>query len=254
MSIPLIGIPANVRNVGTFDYHGVAKQFVAPLIDYLGFQPVIIPDLPTSHDNAPLLDILDGVLLTGSVSNIHPSIYDAEVEGDQSFDEKRDALSLPLIRACVARGIPLFGICRGMQEINVAFGGSLIQALHMHPKYIEHRGWVKYQTPADMRAHHAHSVTVTPGGLLHKITKAEGFMVNSLHAQGIDKLGDGITIEAVAEDNSVEAISVASAATFTLGTLWHPEWLYDTTPASVAIFDAFGAAVWQRHKARPRVA
>lgn len=250
MTVPLIGIPANMRNVGTFDYHGVAKQFIAPLIDFLGFQPVIIPDLPTSHDNAPLLKMLDGVLLTGSVSNIHPSIYAAEVEGEQSFDNKRDALSLPLIRACVARGIPLLGICRGMQEINVAFGGTLIQALHNQPGHIEHRGWVKYKTPDEMRAHQAHRVTVTAGGLLHRVTGLDGFGVNSLHEQGLGKLGAGITVEAVAEDNSVEAISVADARAFVLGTLWHPEWLYESTPASQAIFRAFGTAATARNAAR----
>lgn len=253
MSTPIIGIPANVRNIKpkteSHVYHGVAQSFMAPLLDHLGFQPMIIPASSTPYDNNRLLDILDGVLLTGADYNIHPSRYGAEVEGEQQFDPARDAVTLPLIRACASRGIPLLGICRGMQEINVAFGGTLVQSLHNKGGYIEHRGWKKFESEADMRRHQAHDVAVVKGGMLHQATKLDHFMVNSLHEQGLGKLGEGVIAEAHADDKSVEAISVPTAKAFMLGVLWHPEWYYADTPASLGIFDAFGAAARARHGA-----
>jgi len=243
--IPLIAIPANVRPPAPelpLTYHGVAENFLRPLYEYLGFQPLIVPATPT-RDFSHLLDMCDGVLLTGAVSNIAPEHYGAENEDpDQRFDPARDALTLPFIRAVVDAGIPLLGICRGMQELNVAFGGSLVQRLHMLPNVIEHRGWVKFQTPEERRAHIAHGMKVEAGGLLERILPAMEFMVNSLHGQGVGRVGKGLRIEAKAPDDTVEAISVEGAA-FALGVLWHPEWNYDDNPTSLAIFDNFGKAV-----------
>lgn len=250
MSVPLIGVPANVRRFEPFEYHGVAASFLAPLIDYLGFQPIVIPALATPHMNEDLLNVLDGVLLVGAVSNVHPSNYGHEPEDESPRDHQRDATTLPLVKTVVAKGLPLLGICRGMQEINVAYGGTLMQALHTKPGYLEHRGWVKH-TDRDARiAHDAHAVKTAAGGLLHRLTGDDDFMVNSLHEQGIGSLGAGVVAEAVAPDGTVEAITIADATTFALGVLWHPEIHYRTTPASMAIFNAFGDAAKKRRAAR----
>lgn len=256
MPVPLIAIPANVRPFGSvepFIYQGIGENFMRPLIEMLGFQPVILPTMgqPLAHDR--LLSQFDGVLLTGAIANIHPSVYGQEVQGEQEFDPQRDAVTLPLVRKAVALGLPLLGICRGMQEINVAHGGSMVQQLHEHGgKYLEHRHWKVGKTPEEMRSHTAHSVAIQPGGLLAGLLGANDIMVNSLHGQGVVPagVGTGLHIEAIAPDGTVEAVSVKDAKSFALGTLWHPEWFFDTTPASQAIFKAYGAAVIERHKQR----
>lgn len=257
MPTPLIAIPANVRPFGhvePFIYQGIGENFMRPLIELLGFQPVILPTMGQPLAHTRLLDQFDGVLLTGGIANIHPSNYGQEVQGEgQEFDPQRDAVTLPLVRKAVEIGLPLLGICRGMQEINVAHGGSMIQQLHAHPgKYIEHRGWKLGKTPEEMRSHTAHPVAIQPGGILADILKADSITVNSLHEQGVapDGVGHGLHVEAVAPDGTIEAISVARAKSFALGTLWHPEWFFDITPASQKIFGAFGAAVRQRHSMR----
>lgn len=250
MTLPLIGIPANVRRFEPFEYHGIAASFMAPIVDYLGFQPIIIPAIAAPHENPALLDVLDGVLLTGAVANIHPAHYGDQPEDEQPLDPQRDAVSLPLVKAVVAAGLPLLGICRGMQEINVAFGGTLVQALHTKEGYLEHRGWVQHAEREARISHTAHSVKTTPSGLLRRLTGADEFMVNSLHEQGIGTLGTGVVAEAFAPDNTIEALTVPAAPAFTLGVLWHPEIHYRTTPASLAIFDAYGAAVRARFLAK----
>lgn len=256
MSVPLIGIPTNYITFNShfsYTYHGVNESMLTPLVDLLGFQPVILPPFGEPLAHSRLIGQLDGILLTAANPNIHPSQYGQEVEGThQKFDPKRDALTLPLVRHAVSQAIPLLGICRGMQEINVAYGGSMIQCLHTRDaKYAEHRGWVLSRDADVIHKHDAHGIKVQPGGVLAGLLgDTQHVMVNSLHEQGIDRLGDGLRAEAISDDGIIEAISVVDAPAFAFGVQWHPEWSYDKVPVSKVIFNAFGQAVRERHARR----
>jgi putative glutamine amidotransferase len=185
-----------------------------------------------------LLDRIDGLLIPGSASNVHPSRYGvAESLTPDKHDPARDATTLPLIRAAIARGVPVLSICRGIQELNVALGGTLLQNVHTLPGRLDHRGGAG---PIEKAYGPKHSVAVS--GSLARIVGAGSLMVNSVHSQAIDRPGDGLTIEALAEDGTIEAVSAPSAPGFVLGLQWHPEWRYAESPASVAIFKAFGEA------------
>ncbi|NOT14263.1 MAG: gamma-glutamyl-gamma-aminobutyrate hydrolase family protein, partial [Methylotenera sp.] len=188
-----------------------------------------------------LLDIADGILLTGSVSNLHPSHFgQAVLDPSLPLDPARDALTLKLIHSAIKKRVPLLAICRGFQEINVAFGGSLHQAVHQVAGFNDHRE----AKDADINAQYApaHEVRLTQGGKLAKIVQANTMQVNSIHGQGIDRLGAGLRAEAIAPDGLIEAISVNETQSFVLGVQWHPEWKVMENPQYLAIFEAFGAA------------
>jgi len=216
--------------------------------DVAGVIPIIIPDLAERLKIDAMLDRIDGLLVTGSLSNVHPSKYNVEPEDKHMpFDELRDATSLPLILRALERGVPMLAICRGIQELNVALGGSITA------DFQKVRGLEKHSYPwegtQDERFALAHEIVVKDGSHLAEILKpqlaAEAVRVNSLHTQALDKLGKNVIVEAVAPDGTVEAVSVKDAPGFAIGVQWHPEYWAHTDPASKAIFEAFGEAARQ---------
>lgn len=206
-----------------------------------GCLPVQLPVIAEPLDPAPLLDVCAGVLVTGARSNVHPSAYGG---GDEAaagpFDRLRDRVTLPLIREAIARGVPLLCVCRGIQELNVALGGTLHVAVHEVPGRADHRS----APQADLDAWFGlrHEIAPVPGGILAQIVGEAPVRVNSVHRQAIDRLGEGLQVEAVAEDGTVEAVSVPAARAFALGVQWHPEHFVRTDGPSRALFEAFAAA------------
>ena len=211
-------------------------------------QPVMFP-LADPDQIDELLSLVDGVMLTGSPSNVHPSHFD-EAVADPSLplDTERDNLTLALVRACVHQGVPLLGICRGFQEINVALGGTLHQRVHDVPGLNDHRE--PKGRPPDEQYAPRHPVTLVAGSPLAEWAGGTTAMVNSLHGQGINRLADGLEPLAHAPDGLVEAFAIRGARTFALATQWHPEWRCWETPFYSAIFDAFGRACRQRMSQR----
>jgi putative glutamine amidotransferase len=242
-SPPLIGISACLREDGRYTWHSVAEQYVNAAAR-IGV-PVLIPALGAETDFATLIDRLDGLVLTGSASNVEPHHYDGIASRPGTMhDRARDATTLPLIRRAIDAGLPLIALCRGHQELNVALGGTLHQHVHELPGRANHRA------PADLpnaqRYAPSHPVTLTPGGMLAGLACAQRALVNSLHAQAIDRLADGLAVEAMSEDGVIEAVRVIDAPEFALGVQWHPEWSADSDSFSRAIFAAFRAALHRR--------
>jgi len=188
-----------------------------------------------------ILDRLDGVLLTGSPSNVEPHHYDADPFSGDLNDPDRDATTLPLIRGAVERGVPVLAICRGIQELNVAMGGSLHQKLHETPGSRDHRS--DKTRPRIDRTNLRHDVALVGSTLLHTIAGKDSFAVNSLHAQGIREIAPGARVNAMADDGSIEAVDFPDSTGFVLGVQWHPEWSYADDSVSAALFTAFGEAV-----------
>ncbi len=203
--------------------------------------PMIIPSLGFAIDMAAILDHVDGLFITGSQSNIEPHHYNEPVLCDKEVrDAKRDATTMPLIRAAIARGIPVLTICRGTQELNVAMGGSLHQRVHELPGGFDHRE--KQNVPLEDKIAAAHTVRLSQDGYLARISPCGNeFFVNSLHEQAVYRLGSGVVVEAVAPDGIIEAIRVADAPSFAVGVQWHPEWWPDD-PFTKALFAEFGKA------------
>lgn len=236
---PLIGIPTCLRKVNERAIHGVADRYPSAVIDATGCLPVLIPAVGSRIDVCGVLDRLDGLLLTGSPSNVHPSHYGAEPSHPETLhDPERDATTLPLIRAAVARDLPVLAICRGIQELNVALGGTLHQRVHELPGRLNHRS--RKESP-DGPYGPAHSIALTTGGLLAGLAGAAEAMVNSLHSQGIDRPAPRLRIEAVAPDGQIEAVSLPEAR-FVVGVQWHPEYKVLENPFSRALFSAFAQA------------
>jgi putative glutamine amidotransferase len=245
---PVILVPACNRMLGEHPFHIAGKKYLDAAV-LAGGMPLIVPSVEPADIDA-LLDLADGVLLTGSPSNVHPSHYGQEVHNpDLPQDALRDSWTLPLIRAVVARGMPLFAICRGFQETNVALGGSLFQAVQEVAGYQDHRA--RDGAPAPEAYGPAHAVNTVSGGLLAGIVGLDSFPVNSVHGQAVDRLADGLQIEATAPDGLVEAFSIPQSAGFSLCVQWHPEWQAAQNPQSVAMLKAFGQACaeWRdRHR------
>ena len=244
---PMIGISCCIKTFGAFGManHAASNTYVRATDLVVGGVPVLIPANGHKADIATLLSRLDGLIFTGSRSNVHPDNYDGPAHAPETpEDAERDAVTLPLIRAAVAAGIPVLAICRGMQEMNVALGGSLHQRLQDLPDHIDH------STPmspiSKVRTGKSHPVAVTEGGWLHRITKARRIAVNSLHNQGVDRLAPGLVIDAEAADGTVEAVHVLHSAGFAVGVQWHPEYDWDHDENSRGIFAAFADAVRAR--------
>ena len=245
--LPLIGIPADQRNVDDMPFDVVGHKYVAAVAEAARAQPVIIPPLGAALDVDDLLGRLDGLLLTGSPSNVEPHHYGGvPSRADTEHDPARDATTLPLIRAVIDAGLPVFAICRGIQELNVAFGGTLYQHLREVDGRFDHRG--DESKPMVARYDPAHGVILREGGQIERLTDSREAEVNSLHGQGIERLGSGLVVEAEANDGTIEAVHVESARGFALGVQWHPEWRPLETPFYLALFEAFGTAArdWKR--------
>lgn len=210
-----------------------------------GGLPLVIPALAELIDTPSLLAGLDGLLLTGSPSNVEPHHYQGPDSAPGTHhDPARDRLTLNLIRAAVDAGVPLLGICRGFQEMNVAFGGSLYQKVHEAGPFMDHRE--DPDSPLEVQYGLRHPVMVQPGGLFERLGLPASFAVNSVHGQGVERLAPGLRVEALAPDGLVEAFSVADAAGFAVGVQFHPEWRVREHPAYLTLFQAFGDACRQR--------
>lgn len=238
----IVAIPADIREFEGYVWHASPDQYVQAAIRGSGVQPVIVPALETGFDADRLLDRVDGLLISGSRTNVHPSRYgEAETEGHGPFDPARDATSIALIRAALERGLPLLAICRGIQELNVALGGTLANEIQDLPGRIDHRK--PDVSDRDEAFAIRHTVTVEKGGCLAAILGPDAGKVNSLHRQAISKLAPKLAVEAHAEDGTVEAVSVIDAKGFALGVQWHPEYWVGRDAMSNRIFAAFGDAV-----------
>ncbi len=250
---PLIGIPADRRMVGAHPFHMVGEKYARAVMEAAGAAPLLIPALAEELNFEELLERLDGLLFTGSPSNVEPRHYEGPPSAPGTLhDPARDATTLPLIRKAVGAGVPVFGICRGFQEMNVAFGGTLHQRLHEVPGLLDHRD--DESQPLEVQYGPAHEVTLEPGGLLHSLAQGERVRVNSLHSQGIDRLGAELAVEARAPDGVIEAFRVRAAPRFALAVQWHPEWRVMSNPFSRALFAAFGEASRARASSKERPA
>jgi putative glutamine amidotransferase len=227
--------------IGKHAFHAVGDKYVRAVLEAADAIPFLIPALGESLGLEELLDNLDGILFTGSPSNVEPYRYNgaSSVPGTL-HDSARDATTLPLIPRAIAEGIPLFGICRGFQEINVAMGGTLTQRLQEVPGLLDHRD--NPEQPLALQYAPAHDVTLEPDGLLSRLAGTAQVRVNSLHAQGVESLAPDLVVEARAPDGVIEAFRARDASRFALAVQWHPEWRVMNDPFSRAIFAAFGAA------------
>lgn len=249
--LPLIGITACSRQIGLHAYHISGDEYVQAVASAAQGVPVILPSLAQLVSPSDILDGLDGILFTGSPSNIEPFHYQGPASAPgTAHDSARDAATLPLLDAAVAAGVPVLGICRGFQEMNVALGGSLHQNVHEVQPFMDHRHDEEADQPLDAWYAPAHDVYVQAGGVLAGLGLPQTIQVNSIHAQGVDRLAPGLRVEALAADGLVEAISVEASKAFALGVQWHPEWQVSCNPHYLAIFQAFGDACRQRAKQR----
>jgi putative glutamine amidotransferase len=237
---PLVGLPCCTRMVGEHPAHWAGEKYIIAVSDAAGALPILVPALGDRFDVADIVGRLDGLLLTGSRSNVEPHHYHgAPSAPDTLHDAQRDAVALPLIRVAVAAELPVLAICRGIQELNVALGGSLHQRVHEVLGRIDHRA--PEGTAETRYAHTAHAVTLTSGGLLERLAETREVVVNSLHAQGIDRLAPPLVVEAVAADGQIEAVRHPDAP-FVVGVQWHPEYRVMDNAFGRALFAAFGAA------------
>lgn len=219
--------------------------------DVAGGMPLIIPADPRYVSVEELLAMCDGFLLTGGRPNVHPSEYgEEETPAHGCFERGRDAITLPLIRACVERGQPFLGICRGFQEVNVAMGGSLYPEIRDLPGRMNHR--MPPDGSIEEKFALRHTVRFTTGGVFHQLVGAPEVMTNTLHGQGVNRPGQHIVIDGYAPDGTPEALYVEGAKGFTLSVQWHPEWNASGDPVSRPLFTAFGAAALDFAQARRR--
>ena len=238
---PLVGIVSCRRNQDGHYFHMVGEKYIKAINDHTDCAGVLIPAINDKLLNGGILDKLDGFLLTGSLSNVHPDRYNAELIDEQLMvDESRDKFVFSMIDAILEREIPLFAICRGFQEMNVAFGGTLYQDLDRDSNYKDHD--FKRDDPLEIQYGVSHKVSFINNGLLHQITGVESAEVNSLHAQGVQELGHDLTVDAVSNDGLVEAFTVDRAQGFNLSVQWHPEWKPGTSSTSTSLFNYFGNA------------
>jgi len=242
MTRPVAGIICCTRTVGVEPAQAVMNRYVASAMQYADAAALLVPSMPGLMKASEVAARLDGLMLTGSPSNLDPALYGQDVaDAPGPFDAARDAMTADLIQAMLDLGRPVFGVCRGFQEINVAFGGTLRRDMaaegaplaHHAPDHVDFNGMFD----------HEHRVDLTPGGVLATAFGAEAAVVNSVHYQGVDTLGEGLGVEALAEDGVVEAVSATINGAPVLAVQWHPEWKTERNPQSQAFFQLFGRAL-----------
>jgi putative glutamine amidotransferase len=242
MSQPIIAIPADIREINGASWHAAQQQYVRAALNAAGLMALIVPAMESGYDADAILDRVDGLMVSGSASNVHPSLYGRQAtEADGPFDPARDATSLPLIRRAIDRGIPLLAICRGIQELNVALGGTLASEIHEQPGIWDHRH--PANVGRDQMFAIRQSVHVKEGSCIARYIGAGEIQVNSLHRQAISETAPRLQVEATADDGTIEAVSVIDAKGFAVGVQWHPEYWAETDPPSRKLFEAFGDAV-----------
>lgn len=238
---PLIGIPADRRLLGAHHFHCVGEKYINAIAQGADAIPVLIPSLGDGIGFDELLTRFDGILLTGSYSNVEPHRYGGPASAEGTLhDAHRDSTTLPMIPRVIRAGMPLLAICRGFQEMNVAFGGTLWQNIHEVPGFGNHRE--DTSAPLDEQYGPAHEIELVRGTALHALAGRDRLKVNSLHSQGVQTLGQGLEIEARAPDGVIEAFRVTSAPGFVHAVQWHPEWKFQDNAFSRALFAAFGRA------------
>ncbi len=250
-SRPVVAIVCDRMRVFQHDAHAAFDGYVRAVTDAMGGLPLLLPAAGAAIDLAALLDSVDGLLLTGSPSNVQPSCYGGPADPEMDLDIARDETTLAAIPALAQAGLPLLGICRGLQEMNVAYGGTLHAAVHAQPGLHDHRVG-DLQRPLPQWYEDKHAVQVQPDGWLARAVRTPVLNVNSLHEQGIAHLGQGLRVEAIAADGLVEAISVAAATQHTLAVQWHPEMRIADSAEARAIFAGFADACRLRRTQRLR--
>ena len=258
MTRPVIGVIGNTLRIeNRFNVQGVGERSMRAVAEVTGALPIMFAGLPQVTDVDGLLAVVDGVVLAGARANVHPRHFRTDpTPKHEPYDENRDALALALVEACVARGVPIFGICRGLQEMNVAYGGTLHPEIRELPGRMNHRmprlenGEI-HPDPAVVFAER-HDVRLVPGGVFARILGRDAIRVNSLHGQGILEPGTRVVVEGVAEDGTIEAIRIAEAPGFALGVQWHAEADAQTNAVNRTLFEAFGRAVATAHGNRQR--
>lgn len=256
MKRPVVGVIGNMHLIEKrFAVQAVGERNLHAVAEVAGALPLMFAGVPEITDVEALLEVVDGILLTGARANVHPARFHTEPDPrHEPYDNNRDDVALTLVDICVARGIPLFGICRGFQEMNVAFGGSLHPEIRELPGRINHRmprlenGEI-HPDPAVVFADR-HEVHLTPGGVFARLCGCESIRVNSLHGQGILDIGERIVVEGVADDGTIEAIRIADAPGFALGVQWHAEYDPQCNPINRALFEAFGEALRTHQQAK----
>ncbi|TKB46769.1 gamma-glutamyl-gamma-aminobutyrate hydrolase family protein [Thalassotalea mangrovi] len=248
-SRPLVGVVCDMEIIGPHPFHVAGHKYIHAVIEGSNCIPVLIPALANEQALEQLIKSLDGILLTGGYSMVHPSHYQGNTpDADTKLDPNRDNTTLPLIKLAIENQVPIFGICRGFQEMNVALGGSLHQKLHETGEYIEHREDknVSLEQQYDL----AHPINIASGGVLQSLFAESCIQVNSLHTQGVQRLAPSLSIEATAEDGLIEAFSVSDAKAFALAVQWHPEWQFENNLYSRKLFAAFGQACLSRQQVK----
>lgn len=253
MAQPLVAVTTDVKTFENYEWHATPRQYLEAAVIGAGVLPLLVPSLGPMIGLDSVFAAVDGVIVTGSRSNVHPSWYGGDGRDTHGpYDQARDATTLPLIRAAIERGVPLLAICRGIQELNVAMGGTLKADIQDGPGIWDHRA------PAgenqDERFAIRQPVSVAPQGCLAAILGENDVLVNSVHAQGIDRLAEGLRVEAEAGDGTIEAVSVRQAPGFAIGVQWHPEYWIRTDSVSQRLFSAFGDAVRAHRATRMGVA
>jgi len=235
--------------LGAHAFHCVGEKYIVAAVSAVGALPLLVPSLQPALDWPALLDELDGLILTGSPSNIEPHHYSGEASYEGNLhDPARDANTLGLVRAAIAHKVPVLALCRGLQEVNVALGGTLHQKVHEVSGLADHRE--DSSEVLDDQYGPAHPVHLSEGGLLRQLAGSAEVMVNSLHGQGIRSIGAGLRVEATAPDGLVEAVRLDSADSFLLAVQWHPEWKVAENPFYLALFHAFADACRRRMQQR----
>ena len=247
--LPRVGLPTDHKQIGAHPFLAVGEKYVRAVVDGAGCLPLLVPTLDPVLPLREVLAGLDGLLLTGAVSNIEPHHYSDESSYEGNLlDPRRDATNLPLIPLAIEMGVPVLAICRGFQEVNVAFGGTLYQKVHEQPGFMDHRE--NKDDPLDVQYGPAHDIALVPGGVLAGLAGDTRATVNSLHGQGVRRLGEGLVVEAQAPDGQVEAFRHDGPA-FMLAVQWHPEWKVRENAFYLATFRAFGDACRARAARRP---